>query len=108
MKFDDKRFLAEQIRFYRKQKGYTQEELAEKVDLSAQHISRIESGCYIPSLCSFFKLISVLDIDLKKFGYNLQKTNNPKKDKLINFIADLSDEELTLYENVIEAIDKSL
>lgn len=53
MKFDDKVFIAKQIRLHRKKLGLTQEELAEKVDLSVQHISRIESACYIPSLKSF-------------------------------------------------------
>lgn len=54
MRFDDKQFLAEQIKLHRKKANLTQEELAERVDLSTQHISRIETGCYIPSLKSFF------------------------------------------------------
>ncbi len=107
MRFEDKEFLAEQIRLHRKLKGYTQEQLAEMADLSVQHISRIENGCYIPSLNSFFKFVSILDIDLKVFGFNIEKTNNPVKDKLINLIANLPNDKLTLYENVIEALYKS-
>ena len=42
------------IKALREKQRMTQAELAEKVDLSDQHISRIESGCYIPSLKSFF------------------------------------------------------
>ena len=70
MKFDDKNFIAQKIKTYRKKMGLTQEQLAEQIDLSVQHVSRIENGCYIPSLTTFFKIISILQIDLKEFGFN--------------------------------------
>ena len=108
MKFDDKVFIAQQIRLHRKKLGLTQEELAEKVDLSVQHISRIESACYIPSLKSFFMIASVLKIDLRNFGYNTESTSNPQKDKLIQNITKATDAELIFYENVMSAITNSL
>ena len=108
MKFDDKDYLAEKIKFHRKKLGYTQAELAEMVNLSDQHISRIESGCYIPSLKSFFMLVSVLHIDLREFGFNVEKTNSPLKDKLIGKISNATDAELIFYENTLDAITKSL
>ena len=55
MKFDDKKFIAERIKYYRKKMNLTQAELAEMVDLSDQHLSRIERGCYVPSLTTFFQ-----------------------------------------------------
>ena len=108
MKFDDKVFIAQQIRLHRKKLGMTQEELAEKVDLSVQHISRIESGCYIPSLKSFFLLATVLNIDLRIFGYNIQTSANPQKDKLIYKITNSTDAELIFYENIMDAVSLSL
>ena len=108
MKFDDKLFIGQQIKVYRKKKGLTQEELAEKVDLSVQHISRIESGCYIPSLKSFFMMVDVLGIDLRNFGYDIKTTSNPQKDKLIQKIVQATDAELIFYENTTEAISTSL
>ena len=65
MLFEDKQFLAKQIKIYRKKAKLTQAELAEKVDLSVQHISKIESGYYIPSLKTFF--ISYLLVHLLTF-----------------------------------------
>ena len=94
MRFDDKLFIAEKIKYYRKKANLTQAELAEKVDLSVQHISRIESGCYIPSLKSFFMIITILKIDLKEFGFNVERTNNQNKDKLISLINNATDAEL--------------
>lgn len=108
MKFDNKEFIAQQIKLHRKKAGITQEELAEMVDLSTQHISRIESGCYIPSLKSFFLIVSKLNIDLRLFGYNLNLTNNQKKDKLIKNIISATDAEIIFYENLMEATNKSL
>ena len=108
MKFDDKKFLAHQIKLHRKKLGITQAELAEKVDLSVQHISRIESGCYIPSLKSFFMIANALQIDLKIFGYNLKANENQQKEKLIQRISNASDAEIIFYENSFNAINKSL
>lgn len=108
MKFDDKSFLAEQIKQYRKKAGLTQAELAEKVDLSTQHISRIESACYVPSLKTFFLIVDILKMDLALFGFNLQQTTNPTKKELIQVIAEASDTELVFYKNTIDAIKNSL
>lgn len=108
MKFADKDYIAEQIKFHRKKMGLTQEILAEKVDLSVQHISRIESGCYTPSLPSFFAIVTVLNIDLRIFGFDIKSTSNPLKDKLIQNIAKATDAELIFYENVMSAVTQSL
>lgn len=108
MRFDDKQFLAEQINIHRKKAGLTQAQLAEKVDLSPQHISRIESGCYIPSLKSFFMIVNELNIDLQIFGFNISKNENPRKEKLMKEIAKATDAEIIFYQNLIEATNESL
>lgn len=108
MKFDDKTNLAKQIKYHRKKLNLTQAELAEMVDLSVQHISRIESGCYIPSLKSFFALVSVLNIDLKTFGFGTQQVENPLKEKLIQKINESTDTELEFYDNVINFLCEAL
>lgn len=108
MKFDNKSYIAEKIKYHRKKMNFTQAELAEMVDLSVQHISRIESGCYIPSLKSFFILVEVLKIDLREFGFGVEKTSNQVKDLLINKITNASESELVLYKNLIDAASNSI
>ena len=108
MKFDDKKVLAEQIKKHRKKAGLTQAELAEKTDLSTQHISRIESACYIPSLKTFFLIVDVLDIDLSVFGFNSPQSSNPLKNELIETIINANDAKLVFYKNIIDTIDKNL
>ncbi len=106
MKFDDKEFLSTIIKRERKKLNLTQSELAELVNLSDQHISRIESGCYIPSLKSFFQIVSVLKIDLKEFGFDIAFTRNQNKDELIQRISNATNSEIIMYKNVIDAVDK--
>lgn len=108
MKFNDKEFIAERVKFHRKKLNLTQSELTEMVDLSDQHISRLERGCYVPSLVTFFLLVKVLKMDLREFGFSNEEIQNPIKNKLINSIVLATDAELIFYENMINAVDLSL
>lgn len=107
MKFNDKKLIGKIVKSYRKKLGITQAELAEMVDLSDQHISRIESGCYLPSLTTFFEIVNVLKIDLREFGFGVEATQNPLKNELLNKISSATDTELIFYNNAINAINNS-
>lgn len=108
MQFDNKEFMAEKIRYYRKKMNLTQAELAEIIKISDQQISRIENGCYTPSLNTFFRIVKVLKIDLKEFGFDNEPSENPLKNNLIKKIRYADDVELLFYKNAIENLDKSL
>lgn len=108
MKFDDKKFIAERIKYHRKKMNLTQSELAEMADLSDQHLSRIERGCYTPSLTTFFLLVKILKIDLREFGFDTETTNNSTKDKLIDIINKANDYELVFLNDVITALESAV
>lgn len=108
MKFDDKKFIAEKIKYHRKKMNLTQAELAEMADLSDQHLSRIERGCYTPSLTTFFLLVKILKMDLKEFGFDITETANPPKNKLIDLINKANDYELVFFNDVITSLDNAL
>lgn len=55
--------LGAKIKEAREHKGYTQEVLAEKVDLSVQHVSVIERGKKTPRLETFIRIANELDVD---------------------------------------------
>ncbi len=58
--------LGKNIRKYRKLKGYTQEKLAEKTNLSNSYISDIECGkINVPTL-TLYEISLALDIDIHK------------------------------------------
>ena len=58
--------LGEQLRFLRKDKGFTQEELAEKVGVHPTYIGKIESGKSNISTIMLFKLSRALKVKLSK------------------------------------------
>lgn len=47
---------------YRKKAGMTQEQVAEKTNISWRQLQRIEKGISIPTIETFSKLISILKI----------------------------------------------
>lgn len=58
--------LGEQIQKLRRQRGLTQEQLAEKVKLSTKYIQFIESGNRSPSLKAVYKIASALNEKVSK------------------------------------------
>lgn len=54
------------IMYYRRAAGMTQELLAEKLNISRQHIQRIETAHAAPSLELVFQLASVLNVEPHK------------------------------------------
>ena len=50
------------IQSIRKERGMTQEQLAEKTDVAANSISRIERGLLVPALSTLIGICNALDI----------------------------------------------
>lgn len=57
--------MGEIIKNYRNKRGYTQEELAEMIDISSRQLQRIENGVSITKITTLKKVINVLKIDDK-------------------------------------------
>lgn len=55
--------VGERIKAYRKERGLTQKELAEKSNLSRSHIASIEGNQYTPSLATLNEISKALGID---------------------------------------------
>lgn len=58
----DKHTLGDRIRETRKKRGLTQEQLAERLEISVEFIGQIERGLKLPSMQVFIKLIEVLNV----------------------------------------------
>lgn len=71
-----------QLKAIRKSKKYTQEELAEMIDLSPRQLIRIENGDNFPSVDTLGKISTLLDVKLKTlFDFNWgNETISLKKD----------------------------
>ncbi len=63
--FDTIRLIGLNIAYYRKLKGISQIELAEKINISRTHMSRIETALCEPPLHVLLDIAEALDIDIK-------------------------------------------
>jgi transcriptional regulator with XRE-family HTH domain len=55
------------IRYYRRLKDYTQEQLAEAVNISREHLSKIETAANRASLDVLFEISEELQVPIHKF-----------------------------------------
>lgn len=65
---DDKKILGKKIKELRKQKGYTQEQLAEKLGIDNKHLSKIEKGDHMPTYKVILKLADALQFNIYEFN----------------------------------------
>ena len=54
--------LAEKIMALRKQRGWSQEELAQQLSVSRQSVSKWESGASVPDLDKILKMSEIFDV----------------------------------------------
>ena len=64
--YEKYRLLGSNIAYYRKERGLSQEALAELVNISRTHMSRIETADCAVSLDVVFDICDVLCVPLKK------------------------------------------
>ena len=89
------------IRAARKQNGYTQEELAERLEVTPTHIKHIESGRRLPSVEILFRVASELHFSIDKL---LSVDTVPKASALDTLLQKGSAKERLLLEKIAETI----
>lgn len=81
------------VRKCRKEKGITQLNLAEKIDVLPKTISCIERGESYPTQENIFKLAKVLDMSLDEFVFGYKKgTDIISVNEINEMLADLSED----------------
>lgn len=71
-------FYGEELLNFRKQKGLSQEELADKINVSRQSIHLWESGKIIPDIENIIRICNVLEITTDRISSGLSVMNNEK------------------------------
>ena len=103
----DKEIIGKKIRQLRIERGFSQEELSEKIDISPRHMCTIENGNSFPSIETFIKIAQILEIDINEF-FNLTKINDDKlRNEIYNLVQISSVKELWLIKDIIGAIHKN-
>lgn len=99
--------MAMRIKEKRKAYGYTQEEMAEQLNISYSYYTKIENGFQAPSLDILIRIASTLQISLDKliFGNNRRiQPFSPDTQELLQFISQYDREELIRCRNLLNKL----
>ena len=77
----DKLTMGDRIKETRKKRGFTQEQLAERLDITVEYVSQIERGIKIPSMQTFMRLVEILDVSADYLLRDTVSTRNLYGDK---------------------------
>lgn len=80
--------ISERLRELREKSGYSQEDLAQKLNISRQSISKWELGKSTPDITYFIKLSEIYNLSLDK----LVKGEEYEKENIINNMEEIVDE----------------
>lgn len=95
--------LGKNLLKFRKQKGFTREELAEQSNLSANYIYGLENGTYLPGCLALIDLSNALDITpTELLGNFISNKTNTFIEKFTDNIDKLSEKDLRLILNIID------
>lgn len=105
-----KQILAARIKAYRETIGISQRELGERMDRSAEAISQLERGLYLPNFDTMEKLCEGLEVSMNElFDFKNAATPNIEK-QLVELLAvarSLSPKALELAVSQVKAIQAS-
>ena len=100
---DNKKLLGKRIKEIRKSKKYTQEKLAEMVNIDITTLSGIESGRHFPSLVTLEKIAKILSVNLMSlFDYAHHISTEEMKKDIIDNINALSDDDIKLIHKLLD------
>lgn len=99
------KMIGQRIKNGRKKKGVTQEAFSELLDISTEHLSRIETGTYRPSLSLIEKVSSILEVSEEELMFG-SKREVETSAKLTNKIMCLSPQKQEALEAIIDLISE--
>ena len=102
---DIRKIFGENVKYYRKKAGLSQEQLAEKLDVSPNHLSVIETGGKFVTYKLLERLISIFDImPAALFYVDGTATNDDSLQNTINTI--VKSELEAAYKEISQKISK--
>ena len=103
---DERKLLGQRIKSLRKMRGYTQEQLAEIIDINPKYLSSVERGEENPTLNLFLRLAQGLKVDLYEIFQFEHEGEPPRRlrKKLESLIAAAKEEDLARLTRVLEAL----
>lgn len=100
-----KELLGTRIKELRKQRGISQDQLAERIDIDPKHVSRIEVGRSYPSLDTLDKIAMALNVELKDFFEFIHGRNEEElRGEIGEMLKNISKDKLEIIYKVVRAI----
>lgn len=106
MVYCSKEYIAKILKNARKRSKLKQSQLAEKIGISEKHLSKIETGKNYPALDNFLKMAEILNLSLNDFGLNAPAKTSPRRQRLQKIINTSSDEQIEIYLDMIDILQK--
>ena len=102
---DLKQMIGLRIKDIRIKKGFTQEQLAEKININSKYLSSIERGMENPTLNILIKLSESLNVNFNNIFYQIEIEDSAKRKSMINSILNEADDnQLKLVYKILSAI----
>lgn len=100
--------LGKRIRAIRMAKGLTQEKLAEKSDLSANHISHIERANTMLGLPTLVQIVNALEVTVDDvLCDSVSNAKIPYINRITSLAADCDEKEIRLFCSVLESLKET-
>lgn len=101
--------LGAAIRAHRLTLGYTQEYLAEKVDITVTHMKHLESGHRMPSVEVLYHLVHELHLSLDELWLPEQSSrpDAPQNKELELLLGHCSEKELSIVIDLVKSLIKN-
>lgn len=101
--------IGQQIRKFRRQNGLSQEELAEKVNISTTHMSHIETGSTKLSLPVLVDIANALQVTADELVRDSSKTNpNAVSNEIICLLQDCEPQQMNVLSDILKAAKNAM
>ena len=100
--------LGERIRKVRKEKHFTQEQLAEACNLSAAHIGHIERGTRALSIESLITISKVLNISTDYLLLDISNFSDRKLSSIFNAIDNINDDKYNRLYSIMKILAENI
>lgn len=102
---DNKKLLGVRVKHLRENSGWTQEHLAEKMDISTNYLSSIERGKENPTFDLLIKLSEALGAEMwEMFDYGHEVAPKELREALKKYAKELTDEQLKSAVRILKAL----
>lgn len=100
--------IGNNLRFFRKARGFTQEHLAQRVQVSPSYIGYLERGEKTPSLDLLHRLAQALGIESAQLLQGTEAVDNPDLHRLMLLLADKEPRDIQFLHDVAMAYFKAI